>query len=196
MDEARNKQTLLTLIGVVMLMGGAAWASVPLYDWFCRVTGFGGATVRAESVSGESLERTMKVRFDASRGRDMPWNFRAVEREIELKIGESALAFYEAHNPTKFPVAGAASFNVYPFSAGGYFVKIDCFCFEEQLLQPGERVQMPVSFYIDPEIVNDPETRSLRSITLSYTFHRIELPHEEKLLTTAESRAAGRTANF
>ena len=196
MDEARNKQTLLTLIGVVMLMGGAAWASVPLYDWFCRVTGFGGATVRAESVSGESLERTMKVRFDASRGRDMPWNFRAVEREIELKIGESALAFYEAHNPTKFPVAGAASFNVYPFSAGGYFVKIDCFCFEEQLLQSGERVQMPVSFYIDPEIVNDPETRSLRSITLSYTFHRIELPHEEKLLTTAESRAAGRTANF
>ncbi len=196
MDEARNKQTLLTLIGVVMLMGGAAWASVPLYDWFCRVTGFGGATVRAESVSGESLERTMKVRFDASRGRDMPWNFRAVEREIELKIGESALAFYEAHNPTKFPVAGAASFNVYPFSVGGYFVKIDCFCFEEQLLQPGERVQMPVSFYIDPEIVNDPETRSLRSITLSYTFHRIELPHEEKLLTTAESRAAGRTANF
>ena len=196
MDEARNKQTLLTLIGVVMLMGGAAWASVPLYNWFCRVTGFGGATVRAESVSGESLERTMKVRFDASRGRDMPWNFRAVEREIELKIGESALAFYEAHNPTKFPVAGAASFNVYPFSAGGYFVKIDCFCFEEQLLQSGERVQMPVSFYIDPEIVNDPETRSLRSITLSYTFHRIELPHEEKLLTTAESRAAGRTANF
>ena len=195
-EEARNKRTLMSLLGVVALMGGAAWASVPLYDWFCRVTGFGGATLRSESVSGESLDRTMIVRFDASRARDMPWNFRPVEREIELRIGESALAFYEAHNPTRSPVAGAASFNVYPFSAGGYFVKIDCFCFEEQVLQPGERVQMPVSFYIDPEIVDDPETRSIGSITLSYTFHRIELPQDEKLLTTAGSTTAVQTASF
>ena len=124
----------------------------------------------------EVLNDTVKIRFDASLERGMPWQFRPLEREVELKIGENALAFYEAYNPTNSPVAGSASYNVYPFSAGGYFVKIDCFCFEEQVLKPGERVEMPVSFYVDPEIVDDPDARNVGTITLSYTFHRIELP--------------------
>lgn len=176
--ERRNRRVLVALTGMVGVMGAAAWASVPLYDWFCRVTGFGGATVVSEQASEEVLDRMITVRFDASLERDMPWNFRPLEIEIETKIGENRIAFYEAHNPTDAPVAGAASYNVYPFSAGEYFVKVDCFCFQEQLLQPGERVEMPVSFYVDPEIVNDSETSSLGTIILSYTFHKVEEPSE------------------
>ena len=174
--ERRNRRVLAALAGVVGVMAAATWASVPLYDWFCRVTGYGGATVTAEQVSDDILDRTIKVRFDASLERDMPWSFRPLELEVEARIGENRIAFYEAHNPTKFPVAGAASYNVYPFSAGEYFVKIDCFCFTEQVLQPGERVEMPVSFYVDPETVNDSETRELGTIILSYTFHKVEEP--------------------
>ncbi len=170
--EGKNRKILVALVGLVSLMGAAAWASVPLYDWFCRVTGYGGTPVTAQESSSELLERTITVRFDASLERNMPWTFRPLEREVETRIGENRLVFYEAHNPTSSPVSGVASFNVYPFSAGEYFVKIDCFCFQEQLLEPGERVEMPVSFYVDPEIVNDSETRDLGTIILSYTFHR------------------------
>ena len=174
----RNRRVLIHLACVVALTGGAAWASVPLYDWFCRVTGFGGATVTAESPGEEILDHTIKVRFDASLERGMPWDFRPADRVIEVRIGESVIAHYQASNPTDLPVAGTASYNVYPFSAGGYFVKVDCFCFEEQVLQPGESVMMPVSFYVDPDILNDREAASTESITLSYTFHRTELPAE------------------
>ncbi len=174
----RNRRVLALLAGVVALAGGAAWASVPLYDWFCRVTGYGGATVTAESPADEILQKTIKIRFDASLERGMPWDFRPAEREIDVRIGESVIAYYHAGNPTDRPVAGTASYNVYPFTAGGYFVKVDCFCFEEQVLQPGESVMMPVSFYVDPDIVNDQEASSAAVITLSYTFHRTELPAE------------------
>lgn len=174
----RNGRTLLMLLGVILFTGGAAWASVPLYDWFCRVTGYGGATVTAEAASDEILDQTIKVRFDASIEREMPWDFKPVEREIEVRIGESVIAFYEAKNPTNIPIAGTASYNVYPFSAGGYFVKIDCFCFEEQVLQPGESVLMPVNFYVDPDILNDKEASSSATITLSYTFHKTDLPSD------------------
>ena len=105
-----------------------------------------------------------------------------VEHELELKIGETGLAFYQAYNPTSKPVAGTASFNVFPYSAGGYFTKIACFCFEEQVLQPGEKIDMPVSFYIDPDIVKDKEAKFAKSITLSYTFHRTELPQDQASL--------------
>ena len=186
--ERRNLKVLVALTGMVGVMGAAAWASVPLYDWFCRVTGFGGATVVSEQASEEVLDRTITVRFDASLERDMPWTFRPLEFEIETKIGENRIAFYEAHNPTDAPITGAASYNVYPFSAGEYFVKVDCFCFQEQLLQPGERVEMPVSFYVDPEIVNDSETSSLGTIILSYTFHKVEEPSEQgSVLETVRS---------
>lgn len=182
------KRTVLQLVTVVVLMGGLSWASVPFYDWFCRVTGFGGATNVAESTTGEILDQTITVRFDASLERDMPWTFTPVEREMELRIGEMALAFYEAHNPTDKPVAGSASYNVAPYEAGGFFDKIDCFCFEEQILQPGETVQMPVSFFVDPAIVDDREGQYVHTITLSYTFYQIDLPesYEQAALDAAE----------
>ena len=170
------KKTVVQTVSVVVFMGGLAWASVPLYDWFCRVTGFGGATDVAEAGSTEILDQTVTVRFDASLERDMPWEFRPVEREMTLRIGETGLAFYEAYNPTNRPVAGSAAYNVAPFEAGGFFYKIQCFCFEEQVLEPGERVQMPVTFFVDPEMVEDREGQYVHTITLSYTFYEIDLP--------------------
>lgn len=174
MDQ--NGKTVLKLVSVVVFMGGLAWASVPLYDWFCRVTGFGGTPSTSTVASEEILEQTVTVRFDASLERDMPWEFTPVEREMEIRIGETGLAFYEAYNPTSKPVAGTAAFNVFPYEAGGFFTKIACFCFEEQVLQPGERVQMPVTFYVDPAMVEDRDAKYTHSITLSYTFYEIDLP--------------------
>ncbi len=175
-------KTVTQTVGVVVLMGGLAWASVPFYDWFCRVTGFGGATGVSEVASDDVLDQTVKIRFDASKERGMPWEFKPMERQMELRIGETGLAFYEAYNPTDRVVAGSASYNVTPYEAGGFFTKIDCFCFEQQVLQPGERVQMPVTFYVDPEIVSDREGQYVHTITLSYTFHEIDLPEEQAAL--------------
>ena len=115
----------------------------------------------------------------------MEWSFIPVARAMELKIGETGLAFYEAYNPTDRPIAGSASYNVTPYQAGGFFTKIDCFCFEEQILLPGERVQMPVSFYVDPEIVDDSEGKYIHTITLSYTFYEIDLPEKQAALQVA-----------
>lgn len=170
----KNK-TVVQLLGVVVFMGAMAWAAVPFYDFFCRVTGFGGIPGTAQAGSDEILDQTIKVKFDASLERDMPWEFKPVQREMTLRIGETGLAFYEAYNPTDQVVAGTASYNVAPYSAGAYFLKIDCFCFTEQVLQPGERVQMPVTFFIDPEIVDDREAKFAKHITLSYTFHEMDL---------------------
>jgi cytochrome c oxidase assembly protein subunit 11 len=178
--EGKNR-TLAQTIGVVLTMGALAWASVPFYDWFCRVTGFGGETGVADAGSDVILDQTITIRFDASLERDMPWQFRPMQREVELKIGETGLAFYEAYNPTDKPVAGSASYNVAPYEAGGFFIKIACFCFEEQILQPGERVEMPVSYYVDPEIVTDRDAKFVNEITLSYTFYEIDLPEEYAL---------------
>ena len=169
-------------VAVVVFMGAMAWASVPLYDWFCRVTGYGGTTATAAADSDVVLDETIKVRFDGGLERDMPWEFRPLQREMEVRIGETGLAFYEAYNPTDRPIAGSASYNVSPFTAGGYFTKIACFCFEEQVLQPGERVEMPVSFYVDPDIVTDRDAKHVPVITLSYTFYEIDLPQEQAAL--------------
>ena len=178
------QKTVLQLCGVVVFMGGLAWASVPLYDWFCRVTGFGGTPLVAEAGADAVLDQTITIRFDASLERDMPWKFKPMAREVELRIGETGLAFYEAYNPTDKPVAGSASYNVAPYAAGGYFTKIQCFCFEEQVLMPGERVEMPVTFYVDPEIVEDREGKYVHTITLSYTFYEIDLPEDLAALDT------------
>ena len=173
-----KSRTLAQTLGVVFTMGALAWASVPFYDWFCRVTGYGGATGYAETGSDEVLDETISIRFVASTERDMGWEFRPMQRQADIKIGETGLAFYEAHNPTDKPIAGSAAYNVAPYEAGGFFVKIDCFCFEEQVLQPGERVEMPVSYYVDPEIVTDRDAKFVNEITLSYTFYEIDLPEE------------------
>ena len=159
---------------------------------FCRVTGYGGATVTGAGAD-EVLDRTMAIRFDSSIAPGMAWTFKPVERQMEIKIGETGLAFYEAHNPTDKPIAGTASFNVFPYSAGAYFTKIDCFCFEMQVLQPGETVQMPVTFYVDPEIVDDAEAKFVKTITLSYTFHVTDLPSTQASLAT-DSQIAVKTA--
>lgn len=178
MTLSQNQKVVTRLMAVILVMGGLAWASVPLYDWFCRVTGFGGTTNTATAESDVVLEDTITVRFDASRARDMPWEFRPMTRSVDIRLGETGLVFYEAYNPTDEPVAGTASFNVAPFDAGYYFVKIACFCFEQQILMPGERVEMPVTFYVDPEILDDPEARGIPAITLSYTFHVTDMPED------------------
>jgi cytochrome c oxidase assembly protein subunit 11 len=184
-DMDPKTKTLLQTVGVVVFMGAMAWASVPFYNWFCKVTGFGGVTNVADAGSDIVLDRTITIRFDASRDRGMPWEFKPVVREMELKIGETGLAFYEAYNPTNSAVTGQASYNVVPYDAGNFFTKIDCFCFTEQTLQPGERVQMPVTFYVDPEIVDDRDAKYIKHITLSYTFHEIETPQEQAQLRVA-----------
>ncbi|WP_424832871.1 cytochrome c oxidase assembly protein [Ruegeria sp.] len=180
------QKTVSQTVGVVLLMGSLAWAAVPFYDWFCRVTGFGGTTGVAEAAPEDILDRTITVRFDASKAKGMAWEFKPVEREMEVRIGETGLAFYEAYNPTDRPIAGQASYNVAPYSAGGYFQKIACFCFEEQVLEPGERVEMPVSFFVDPELVEDLEAKYVHTITLSYTFYEIDLPEGYAALETQE----------
>ncbi len=187
--QGKNR-TLVQLVSVVLIMGGLAWASVPFYNWFCKVTGFGGATSVAEQGSDEVLDQTIIIRFDASLDRDMPWVFKPVVREMELKIGETGLAFYEAYNPTDRPIAGSASYNVAPFEAGGHFTKIDCFCFEEQVLQPGETALMPVTFYVDPEITRDRNSKFVKHITLSYTFYEIDLPEDFAALSVNDAETS------
>ncbi len=179
-------KTLWSLIGVVVFMGAMAWAAVPFYNWFCRVTGYGGTTNVATAESSQILDQTIKIRFDASKDRGMPWDFKPMQTEMTLRIGEDGLAFYEAYNPTDRPIAGQATYNVAPYDAGAYFSKIECFCFTEQVLMPGERVEMPVSFYVDPEIVNDPDAKFAKHITLSYTFYEIDLPEETQAALAKE----------
>jgi len=170
------------LAGVAAVMVSLSFAAVPFYDWFCRVTGYGGTTNVAETASDEILDRTVTIRFDSNVEPGMPWEFKPVERQVTLRIGETGLAFYEAYNPTDRPIAGTASYNVAPDAAGYYFTKIDCFCFEQQVLAPGERVTMPVSFYVDPDMVTSRDASKVRHITLSYTFYETELPEEQAAL--------------
>ena len=185
----QNGKLALKLVGVAALMASLSFAAVPFYDWFCRVTGFAGTPQQAEGATGEVLDQTITIRLDANTDRALPWEFKPVQNEMVLRIGETGLAFYEAYNPTDRTIAGTASFNVSPDIAGPYFTKIDCFCFTEQVLKPGERVQMPVTFYVDPEITRDGDTSRVRHITLSYTFFETELPETQASLSPAEKAA-------
>ena len=190
-----KRRTMVYLSGVVFAMVGLSFASVPLYDWFCRVTGYGGTTLEADAAPDTILDQTIKIRFDGSLTSEMAWEFKPVQREMEIRIGETGLAFYEAYNPTDRPIAGSASYNVFPFTVGGFFSKIDCFCFEEQVLMPGERVQMPVTFFVDPEIVEDRDGKYVDVITLSYTFYEIPLEETEFATQAALDNAASTTEN-
>lgn len=189
MSQPNAKKVVLPLIGLVLFMTAGSFAAVPFYNWFCAVTGYGGTTTTASARPAETeiLDQTMIVRFDGSLGAGMQWEFKPAQFEMELKIGEVGLAFYEAYNPTDRVIAGTARYNVAPFSAGNFFSKIDCFCFTEQVLQPGERVMMPVTFYVDPEIVNDIEGKFVHSITLSYTFYETDLPVAQASLESNEN---------
>ena len=186
----RNVRTAMLGVGVIAAMVGLTAASVPLYDWFCRVTGYGGTTQVAGESPVEVLDRTIIVRFNADIDPGLGWRFEPVKRTVEVKIGENRLAFYEATNTTDRPLVGTATFNVTPYDAGPYFSKIDCFCFEEQPLMPGETAEMPVSFYVDPAILDDPDTAELETITLSYTFFLAERATDELAGTSDAGDAA------
>lgn len=173
--RSSHGMTALFLCGIILGMTGLTAASVPLYRLFCQVTGYGGTTqIADEALSSDVLDQTIRVRFDAGVGSDLPWQFQPVEREVEVRIGEENLAFYKAVNTSDRPIVGSATFNVTPHKAGPYFAKIACFCFTEQVLQPGEAVDMPVSFFVDPAILDDANTRELPTITLSYTFFMLK----------------------
>ena len=172
MKFKQNNSTAFFVVLVVFVMVGLSFASVPLYDLFCRTTGFGGTPVIKKNINESKLseELTIKVLFNADTAQGLEWNFSPVQREMIVNLGETTLAFYEAKNYSENSVTGFATFNVLPLKIGKYFSKIDCFCFEEQTLSGGEKVEMPVSFYIDPKIAEDPNTIEIRTITLSYTF--------------------------
>ncbi|TCD04942.1 cytochrome c oxidase assembly protein [Erythrobacteraceae bacterium CFH 75059] len=179
MEASRNLRTGLLAGGIALAMLALGFAAVPLYRIFCQVTGFGGTTqiaseadaVLAERFARSAGTRPISIRFDASTARDLPWSFRPVQITDRVQIGERDLAFYTARNDGDRPITGVASFNVSPASTGKYFHKVQCFCFTEQTLQPGEEVRMPVLFYVDPAILDDENARNVEQITLSYTFH-------------------------
>ena len=159
---------------VVVLMVGASYAAVPFYDWFCRATGFNGTTQVATSAPTDApLQRRISVRFDANVGPGLPWKFQPEQTEIEVRIGEVVTVFYTVTNQAARPTAGVAAYNVAPLTVGAYFQKINCFCFTEQTMGPGEKREMPVVFYVDPQLAKDSENDGLKTITLSYTFYPV-----------------------
>ena len=178
MGRNNNNRVALGLGAVAAGMLGLGFAAVPLYDLFCRVTGFGGTTQvasEAQAADAAALSAgapTISIRFDASTARDMPWEFRPRQVTDTVQIGQRDMAIYEAKNLSSVPVTGTASFNVEPEQAGAYFNKIQCFCFTEQTLRPGQQVTMPVLYFVDPRALEDPNMQGVEQITLSYTFHR------------------------
>lgn len=175
-----HRRTVIPLIAIVLGMCMLAYASVPLYRLFCQVTGFGGTTRRADSnFSAGISDQIMHVRFNADTDPHLPWQFSPIEKEITVHIGENRLVAYRVKNRSDKETRGTATYNVTPNEAGKYFNKIQCFCFEEQRLKPGEEVTMPVSFFIDPAILEDKELKGLTNITLSYTFFSYESRNHE-----------------
>ena len=180
-DETASRRTLTrdamvaSICGfVVVFMVGASYAAVPFYDWFCRATGFNGTTQVATSAPSDApLARKISVRFDANVGPGLPWKFEPEQNEIEVRIGEVVTVFYTVTNQAARSTAGVAAYNVAPLTVGAYFQKINCFCFNEQIMGPGEKREMPVVFYVDPALARDSENDGLKAITLSYTFYPV-----------------------
>ena len=166
----RHRTVAFACAAFVAAMVGVAYASVPLYDWFCRTTGFGGIPLVAKEAPAAAIARKITVRFDGNVAGGLPWTFAPEKNEIELSVGDTALFHYVATSRATRETVGIASYNVSPPEAASYFNKIQCFCFTDQKLSAGERVEMPVVFFIDPAIDRDAEFKSLRTITLSYTF--------------------------
>jgi cytochrome c oxidase assembly protein subunit 11 len=185
--DKRNLRVAAMALGVSFGMLGLAYASVPLYKLFCQVTGYGGTTQRADAAPSEFRTETVSVKFDANTAASLGWSFHAEQQSMTVRIGEQNMAHYRAVNTSDRPLTGSAVFNVTPVSAGAYFNKIQCFCFTEQTLQPGESVDMPVVFFVDPTVLDDPDTRAIKEITLSYTFYPVDKPKN----LSAASDAAG-----
>ncbi len=174
--KRRDRPIVLACLAAVAGMGALSYAAVPLYRMFCQATGYAGTTQRAEKAPDVVLDRVITVRFDANVTPGMAWTFEPEQQTVDVKVGQSTLAFYTATNTSDHPITGEASFNVSPDIAGGYFAKIECFCFKQQRLEAGQRVEMPVSFFIDPSIMKDRDATSLKEITLSYTFYPVAEP--------------------
>ena len=188
--QRSNTRWSLYLGGLAIGMVGLSFAAVPLYQIFCQVTGFGGTPQIVDQSDVEILDRGVTVTFNADTDRNLAWGFEPVQRSMKLKLGEQALAFYQAVNNGDEPITGTAVFNVTPLKVGQYFNKIECFCFTEQTLQPGEAVDMPVTFYVDPRLNDDPSMQDVTTITLSYTFYRAEVetpPSQDTALLTQPS---------
>jgi cytochrome c oxidase assembly protein subunit 11 len=167
---------------VVVFMVGASYAAVPFYNWFCRATGFNGTTQVATSAPSDApLERRIAVRFDANVGPGLPWKFEPEQNDIEVRIGEVVTVYYTVTNQAARATAGQAAYNVAPLTVGAYFQKINCFCFTEQTMGPGEKREMPVVFYVDPALAKDSENDTLKTITLSYTFYPVRDPAPKPL---------------
>ena len=179
-NEKRDRKGLvaLSLVGLVAGMVGLSFAAVPLYRIFCQTTGYAGVPRQADATPGTVLDRTITIRFDANVDRKLPWTFEPVQRVMDVKIGESNLAFFRATNNTDKPVTGSAGFNVAPDIAGRYFTKIECFCFTKQRLAAGESIEMPVTFFVDPTIVDNESAKNISEITLSYTFYLNDDPSD------------------
>ncbi|EFO34477.1 cytoChrome c oxidase assembly protein CtaG [Roseibium sp. TrichSKD4] len=183
-----NRKVAFACVALFGTMIGAAYAAVPLYDWFCRVTGFGGKTQVAEEAAQEVIDRVVTIRFDGNVNRGLPWDFKPEQRTITLKMGETGQLAYVAKNIGTNTSVGTSTFNVTPYEAGAYFNKLDCFCFTEQPLKAGEQVEMPVVFFVDPEMNKDPNLKHIKEITLSYTFfpaHDAEQPVAARVDETA-----------
>jgi cytochrome c oxidase assembly protein subunit 11 len=170
----RNLRLLIICGGVAVGMVGMSFAAVPLYDLFCRVTGYGGTTQAAAKASDTVLDRTVTVRFDANTAAGVPWEFRPLQKEVKVKLGQVGLAFYQAKNVSGAPSTGTATFNVTPAKAGIFFNKLECFCFQEQTLEAGESMEMPVQFFVDPSLAEERYLDNVTTITLSYTFFPAE----------------------
>lgn len=170
--QKANGKLAIGLVSVVVLMGGMGFASVPLYRLFCAVTGFGGTPQIGPAAAPGATSRMITVRFNADTSPSLPWEFRAEQKSITLPLGEERLAFYSARNLTAAPVIGTSVYNVTPEKVGKYFRKVACFCFAEQTLEPGQRAEFPLSFWVDPKLAEDPNTADVTTITLSYTFFR------------------------
>jgi cytochrome c oxidase assembly protein subunit 11 len=189
-NSAKNRKVAFMSAIVVAAMVGLAYASVPLYRLFCQVTGFGGTTQRAEAAPEKTADRRMTILFDANTAGSLPWTFEPVQRSLRVKVGEENFAYYRATNRSSHAVTGSAVFNVTPDTAGAYFNKIECFCFTEQTLKAGESVEMPVSFFVDPAIVDDHGLDKLTTITLSYTFYPVG---KSDNVSSAEKKASTET---
>lgn len=190
--SAKNQRTFVYASSIIAGVLGLAYAAVPLYKVFCQATGFGGEVKRAdiekfEKMTPSTTGRLLKITFNADTSDTMPWSFKPSQRYVEVHPGETALAFFRAKNNTDKAVTGVATYNVTPMRAGVYFNKIQCFCFEEQRLKPREEVDMPVFFYVDPEMEDDPHMDGVRTLTLSYTFFPTQHPEEEEELAKLEA---------
>ena len=189
MGSSKNRTLALNMAAIALGMLMLAYASVPLYRLFCEATGFGGTTRRVEANTITKIsDHVITVRFNADIDPKLPWKFEPVEKSVQVHLGENRLVAFRAVNESNFPTRGTASYNVTPFAAGKYFNKIQCFCFEEQHLAPGQSANFPVSFFIDPAILDDPLVGKVTNITLSYTFFSYESANQSKLRAYHEQR--------